>query len=107
MDAKQKQSLTRMQEEIDLYVPVIQLLEQEPDRSMTDERTGETVALEHIPYIVIVIDEIADLMTVASVEVEEAVMRLAGGVKYHPPGWVSIFKNTENMLGPTWISLNR
>jgi S-DNA-T family DNA segregation ATPase FtsK/SpoIIIE len=54
-----------------------ELLKHEPGRSMTDERTGETVALEHLPYIVIVIDEIADLMMVASVEVEEAVMRLA------------------------------
>ena len=53
------------------------LLRAEPGRSMTDERTGEAVPLRHLPYIVIVIDEMADLMMVSSADVEESVMRLA------------------------------
>jgi S-DNA-T family DNA segregation ATPase FtsK/SpoIIIE len=53
------------------------LLTQEPGRSMKDERTGEAVPLQHLPYIVIVIDEMADLMMVSSADVEESVMRLA------------------------------
>ncbi len=53
------------------------LLEAEPGRTMTDERTNETVPLSKLPYIVIVIDELADLMMVSSADVEESVMRLA------------------------------
>ncbi len=44
---------------------------------MLEERTGEEIPLEHLPYIVIVIDEMADLMMVSSADVEESVMRLA------------------------------
>ncbi len=44
-------------------------------------RPGETeaqeVALERIPYIVVVIDELADLMVVSARDVEEALQRLA------------------------------
>jgi S-DNA-T family DNA segregation ATPase FtsK/SpoIIIE len=53
------------------------LLTQAPGRTMKDERTGQEVALEHLAYIVIVIDEMADLMMVSSADVEESVMRLA------------------------------
>jgi len=53
------------------------LLEKEPDRSMPDPRSGEPIPLEKLPYIVIVIDEMADLMMVSSAEVEESIMRLA------------------------------
>jgi len=53
------------------------LLRSEPGRTMTDERTGEAVPLRHLPYIVIVIDEMADLMMISSADVEESVMRLA------------------------------
>lgn len=53
------------------------LLEAEPSRAMTDERTGEEIPLSHLPYVVIVIDEMADLMIVSSADVEESVMRLA------------------------------
>jgi DNA segregation ATPase FtsK/SpoIIIE, S-DNA-T family len=49
----------------------------EPGRTMTDERTGDEVPLRHLPYVVIVIDEMADLMMVSSADVEESVMRLA------------------------------
>jgi S-DNA-T family DNA segregation ATPase FtsK/SpoIIIE len=54
-----------------------ELLEKEPDRSMPDPRTGEDIQLTPLPYIVIVIDEMADLLMVAAAEVEESVMRLA------------------------------
>ncbi len=53
------------------------LLLQEPGRAMRDERTGDQVPLAHLPYIVIVIDEMADLMMVSSADVEESVMRIA------------------------------
>jgi S-DNA-T family DNA segregation ATPase FtsK/SpoIIIE len=53
------------------------LLREEPGRSMVDERTGESVPLRTLPYLVIVIDEMADLMMVSSADVEESVMRLA------------------------------
>ncbi len=53
------------------------LLEAEPKRTMTDDRTGAEVPLSHLPYVVIVIDEMADLMIVSSADVEESVMRLA------------------------------
>jgi len=53
------------------------LLAEEPERTMVDSKTGEQVPLTHLPYIVIVIDEMADLMMVAPGDVEESVMRLA------------------------------
>ncbi len=53
------------------------LLAAEPGRAMTDEQTGERIPLQHLPYIVIVIDEMADLMIVSPADVEESVMRLA------------------------------
>ncbi|HXV76279.1 MAG TPA: DNA translocase FtsK [Candidatus Polarisedimenticolaceae bacterium] len=54
-----------------------ELIAEEPDRTMEHPKTGEPVPLEHLPYIVIVIDEMADLMMVSSADVEESVMRLA------------------------------
>jgi S-DNA-T family DNA segregation ATPase FtsK/SpoIIIE len=44
---------------------------------MRDEKTGEEQALHHLPYLVVVIDEMADLMMVSSADVEESIMRLA------------------------------
>jgi S-DNA-T family DNA segregation ATPase FtsK/SpoIIIE len=41
------------------------------------EEQGQEVALERIPYIVVVIDELADLMVVSARDVEEALQRLA------------------------------
>ncbi len=38
---------------------------------------GDEVNVEHLPYIVVVIDELADLMMVASKDVEESIARLA------------------------------
>ncbi len=38
---------------------------------------GDDVNVEHLPYIVVVIDELADLMMVASKDVEESIARLA------------------------------
>jgi S-DNA-T family DNA segregation ATPase FtsK/SpoIIIE len=54
-----------------------QTLAETPGRTITDERTGESKALHHLPFIVIVIDEMADLMMVSSADVEESIMRLA------------------------------
>ena len=53
------------------------LLAEEPQRTMLDPKTGEELPLTHLPYIVIVIDEMADLMMIAPNDVEESVMRLA------------------------------
>ena len=53
------------------------LLKKDPDQTMLDERSGEEIPLVHLPYIVIIIDEMADLMMVSSADVEESVMRLA------------------------------
>jgi len=54
-----------------------QALVEQPGRTINDEKTGEPVALHALPYIVIVIDEMADLMMVSSADVEESIMRLA------------------------------
>jgi S-DNA-T family DNA segregation ATPase FtsK/SpoIIIE len=54
-----------------------ELLEKEPDRTMEDPKGGDPIPLERLPYIVVVIDEMADLVMVASAEVEECIMRLA------------------------------
>jgi S-DNA-T family DNA segregation ATPase FtsK/SpoIIIE len=54
-----------------------ELLEEEPDRTMDDPGGGEPIQLEPLPYVVIVIDELADLMMVTSADVEESIMRLA------------------------------
>jgi S-DNA-T family DNA segregation ATPase FtsK/SpoIIIE len=52
-------------------------LAEQPGRTMKDEKSGEEKALAPLPFIVIVIDEMADLMMVSSADVEESIMRLA------------------------------
>lgn len=43
----------------------------------TQASTGNNIEFQHLPYIVVIIDEMADLMMVAGKEVESAVQRLA------------------------------
>jgi S-DNA-T family DNA segregation ATPase FtsK/SpoIIIE len=54
-----------------------ELMDEEPDRTMEDPKTGEPIELEALPHIVIVIDELADLMMISAADVEESIMRLA------------------------------
>jgi S-DNA-T family DNA segregation ATPase FtsK/SpoIIIE len=54
-----------------------QALSEQPGRTLKDDKTGAEQALSPLPYIVIVIDEMADLMMVSSADVEESIMRLA------------------------------
>jgi S-DNA-T family DNA segregation ATPase FtsK/SpoIIIE len=44
---------------------------------LEEEKEGGVEELERLPYIVVVVDELADLMMVSSREVEEAITRLA------------------------------
>jgi len=53
------------------------LMEEEEDRTMEDPKGGDPIPLEALPYIVIVIDELADLMMISAADVEESIMRLA------------------------------
>jgi S-DNA-T family DNA segregation ATPase FtsK/SpoIIIE len=53
------------------------LIDREPGRTVQDETSGAPIVLEHLPYLVIVIDEMADLMIVSPADVEESIMRLA------------------------------
>jgi S-DNA-T family DNA segregation ATPase FtsK/SpoIIIE len=52
-------------------------LAEQPGRTLRDDATGEERPLRSLAYIVIVIDEMADLMMVSSADVEESIMRLA------------------------------
>jgi S-DNA-T family DNA segregation ATPase FtsK/SpoIIIE len=54
-----------------------QALVDQPKRTIRDDATGEDKPLRSLAYIVIVIDEMADLMMVSSADVEESIMRLA------------------------------
>ena len=53
------------------------MLEKRPERATAELPEGQEVELKHLPYIVIVIDEMADLMMVSTADVEESIMRLA------------------------------
>ena len=53
------------------------MLEKRPERTTAELPEGQEVELKHLPYIVIVIDEMADLMMVSTADVEESIMRLA------------------------------
>ena len=84
MEERYKQLATEGVRNIEQYNRKIQLLQQEslktkrkPARQSSDtEKTFESV-LEPLPYIVVAIDELADLMMVASKEVEQLITRLA------------------------------
>ncbi len=61
---------------IDQFNKKIKVLKDKP-RSLFEDSSTEEEELEHLPYIMIVIDELADLMTLERANVEESVMRLA------------------------------
>jgi DNA segregation ATPase FtsK/SpoIIIE, S-DNA-T family len=61
---------------IDQYNKKIRLLQRAP-RTLFDEDEVETEELQPLPYILIIIDELADLMMLERANVEEAVTRLA------------------------------
>jgi S-DNA-T family DNA segregation ATPase FtsK/SpoIIIE len=61
---------------IDQYNRKVRQLQNQP-RSLFDEDAAEEEELEPIPYILIIIDELADLMTLERANVEESVTRLA------------------------------
>jgi S-DNA-T family DNA segregation ATPase FtsK/SpoIIIE len=46
-------------------------------KAKPDEEQGEEIAYEKLPFIVVVIDELADLMVVCAKDVEESLQRLA------------------------------
>lgn len=48
-----------------------------PDAAPAESEDGAQLQHHHLPYVVIIIDELADLMMVASREVEESITRLA------------------------------
>ncbi len=51
--------------------------EPEPPKMRVPRDADELIIPEHMPYIVVIIDELADLMQTAPAEVEEAVARIA------------------------------
>lgn len=58
---------------IDAYYELIQ----SQSDSAHETKSESDLKLEHLPYIVIIVDELADLMMVAASEVEESICRLA------------------------------
>jgi S-DNA-T family DNA segregation ATPase FtsK/SpoIIIE len=61
---------------IDQYNRKVKQLQQEP-RSLFDEEDSESEELQTLPYILILIDELADLMMLERANVEESIARLA------------------------------
>lgn len=68
---------------IDMYKEFVQEEQAKPQTTVVDpdSATGEDAVqvepLEDLPYIVIIVDELADLMMIAAAEVEDAICRLA------------------------------
>lgn len=47
------------------------------DTTIEQEEDGETIYLDTLPYIVVIVDELADLMMVAGKKIEEIIIRIA------------------------------
>ncbi|MDY7229220.1 FtsK/SpoIIIE family DNA translocase [Hyalangium rubrum] len=58
-------------------VPEVEAVDESLEAASSEESTPEKKELKKLPYIVVIIDELADLMMVASREVETYVARLA------------------------------
>jgi S-DNA-T family DNA segregation ATPase FtsK/SpoIIIE len=57
--------------------PVLMQRLQAGEKDLLDPVTGNVAACRHLPYIVVVIDELADLMMIVGKKVEELIARLA------------------------------
>jgi S-DNA-T family DNA segregation ATPase FtsK/SpoIIIE len=57
--------------------PVLMRRLQAGEKDLLDPVTGDVAACKHLPYIVVVIDELADLMMIVGKKVEELIARLA------------------------------
>jgi S-DNA-T family DNA segregation ATPase FtsK/SpoIIIE len=76
MERRLKLLASRGVRNIEQYNRKVRQLESQP-RSLFEQENGEEEDLEQIPYVLIVIDELADLMMVERANVEESVTRLA------------------------------
>jgi len=57
--------------------PVLMQRLQAGEKDLLDPQTGDVAPCQHLPYIVVVIDELADLMMIVGKKVEELIARLA------------------------------
>lgn len=57
--------------------PVLMQRLQAGEKDLLDPATGDVAPCRHLPYIVVVIDELADLMMIVGKKVEELIARLA------------------------------
>jgi S-DNA-T family DNA segregation ATPase FtsK/SpoIIIE len=67
----------KIQDAIDAGTPIQDPLYQVPEDLFAAANQGEPPTLERLPYIVVIIDELADMMMVVGKKVEELIARLA------------------------------